>query len=320
MKYQRVLATGATGFIGGAVVRALMQDGHAVVGLVRSESPAASRRLEDSGVRLAVGDMLHPDTYRGLVAEVDAVTHAAQYAVKGRLTRARIAELGDANHLMTTTLAQACLAGGKRLVYTSGTFNYGDRGDAWIDESTAFNPTPLGETHAREVTALRDLRAKGSLDLVVMAPGFVLGPGGYFKEAFYDQAKKKRLRVIGSGKNYWSCIQVDDLATAFSAALERAPDGGEYNVVDDSPLTLRALVDTVTSAMSMKRVGNIPPMLMKLLVGKPLVELMRSSFRVTNQKARNDLGWSPKFPTPADAMPATLAELDGRPAAMAAAR
>ena len=56
-----------------------------------------------------------------------------------------------------------------------------------------------------------------------------------------------------------------------------------------------------------------------LLVGKPLVQSMVSSFRVTNQKVRDDPGWSPNFPTAADAMPSTLTELDGRAAAMSPA-
>ncbi len=309
MKYQRVLVTGATGFIGGGIVRSLKSAGHDVVGLVRTDSSPASLALKESGVRLAVGDMVKPETYRGLVTQVDAVVHAAQFAVQGRLTDVKIAQLGAANHLMTNTLATECLALHKRFVYTSGTFNYGNCGDAWIDESTPFNPSPLGKTHANEVVALRDARAAKSLDLVVVAPGFVLGPGGYFKEALYDQAKKNRLRVVGSGTNYWSCIHVDDLAAAFAAALESAPSGGEYNVVDDSPLTLRALVDAVTNAMGQKRVGNIPPFLMNLLVGKPLVQSMVSSFRVRNQKAREELGWTPKFPTAADALPSTLASL-----------
>jgi dihydroflavonol-4-reductase len=302
MKFPRVLVTGATGFIGGAIVRALIKDGHQVVGLVRSESSPASGALKESGVELAVGDMLRPDSYRGLVNHVDAVIHAAQYAVKGRITDARIQQLGAANQLMTSTLATECVVLHKRFVYTSGTFNYGNCGDAWIDESTPFNPSPLGKTHAKEVAGLRAMRAMKAFDLVVVAPGFVLGPGGYFKEALYDQAVKNRLRVVGSGKNYWSCIQVDDLAAAFALALEKAPPGAEYNVVDDNPVTLRALVDSVTDAMGKKRVGTIPPFLMNLLVGKPLVESMVSSFRVKNQKAREELGWAPKFAAPADAV------------------
>ena len=312
LRFRRVLVTGATGFIGGAVVRALLSEGHEVTGLVRSNTSTAARELEGAGVRLAVGDMLDPASYRDLPAVVDAVVHTAQYAVKkGRVTRAKVDELVRANSVITTALAEACKGLGKRFVFTSSTFTYGDRGDEWIDESTAFNPSPLGETHAKEVLALRAMHQASGLDLVVVAPGFVLGPGGYFKDALFDQVLKKRLRVIGSGRNYWSCIELEDLGPAFAAALERAPSGGEYNVVDDKPVTLRELVDTVTTGMGTKRVGTIPPFLMNLLIGGPLVESMVSSFRVSNRRARADLGWEPAFPTIQDAVPSILAGLHG---------
>ena len=82
------------------------------------------------------------------------------------------------------------------------------------------------------------------------------------------------------------------------------------NVVDDNPMTLRALVDSVTAGLKMKRVGNIPPFVINVIVGKSLVQSMVSSFRVRNQKAREELGWAPKFPTAADALPSTLASLE----------
>ncbi len=125
-------------------------------------------------------------------------------------------------------------------MYTSGYFAYGDRGDAYVDTRTAFQPSPLGTGHAREVTELRRAAADG-LDVVVVAPGFVYGPGGLFKSAFFDQADRGRLRCIGAGRNFWSCVHVEDLAARYVAALEHAPSGGEYNLVDDEPLRLRAV-------------------------------------------------------------------------------
>ncbi len=182
------------------------------------------------------------------------------------------------------------MASAKRFVYNSGVFNYGDHGQEWITEATPFTPSRLGMGHAAEVTALWQLHGNQGLDVVVVSPGFVVGPGGLFETSFYDQAQKNRLRVISSGANYWSCIQVDDLAAAFVAALERAPAGEAYNVVDDAPLTLRALVDAITAAMGKPRVGTIPPLLMSLLIGRPLVRSLITSFRASNQRARQELG------------------------------
>jgi nucleoside-diphosphate-sugar epimerase len=154
-----------------------------------------------------------------------------------------------------------------------------------------------------------ETRDKQGLDFVVVSAGFVVGPSGLFKSSFYDQAQQKRLRVIGPGTNFWSCVQVDDLARAFAAALERAPAGAEYNVVDDTPLTLRELVDATTEAMKIARVGHVPGWLIGLIIGGPLVKSLVSSFRVRNAKARAGLGWAPRFPHVRDALPSAIAGL-----------
>jgi 2-alkyl-3-oxoalkanoate reductase len=73
---------------------------------------------------------------------------------------------------------------------------------------------------------------------------------------------------------------------------------------------LHPLYSPPVGARSMKRVGNIPPLLMNWLIGKPLVESMVSSFRVSNTKAKEELGWSPAFPAVDDALPSVLADLD----------
>lgn len=305
-RHHRVLLTGATGFVGGGVARELLAAGHELVALVRS--PERSRDLAAAGAELAVGDMLDPGTYRPLVERVDAVVHTAQYAAGGRLTAARHAQLREADHVMTEALAQECQDRGKRFVYTSGCFNYGDRGSEWISEDTPFAPSPLGTGHAAEVVALRE-RHRAGLDVVVLSPGFVYGPGGLFKASFWDQAVAGRLRCIGTGDNYWSCVHRDDLATAFVTALHDAPSGAEYNVVDGHPLSLRTLVDHVTDGMGRKRVGTIPPFLMGLIIGKPIVDSLTTSFRIGNDRIREQLGWIPAYPTFADGLTPTLAAL-----------
>lgn len=305
-RFSRVLVTGATGFVGGAVAQALLGSGHDVLALVRD--PARARTLEQAGATLATGDMLAPDTYRGLVDQVDAVIHAAQRTPTSRMTRARVSDIQQADHVMSSVLAQACQASGRRYVYTSGYFAYGDRGDAYVDTRTAFQPSPLGTGHVREVTELRRAAADG-LDVVVVAPGFVYGPGGLFKSAFFDQADRGRLRCIGAGQNFWSCVHVEDLAAGYVAALEHAPSGGEYNLVDDEPLRLRALVDQVTGAMGLKSVGTIPPWLMSLIIGRPLVQSLVTSCRVVNTEASDQLGWRPARPTLADGLPDAIARL-----------
>ena len=303
----RILVTGATGFVGRAVTLALLANRHDVLALVRT--PAKATDLEAAGAALAVGEMLAPDTYVPRVGEVDAVVHTAQYGTNGRLTRAKLEQIKAADATMTRALAQACLEQGKRLVYTSGCFNYGDHGDAWITEATPETPSPLGEGHHDLAKYLLNLHQQAGLEVVILAPGFVYGPGGLFKSSFYDLLQKGQLRVFGKGENYWSPVHVDDLARAYVRAVVSDVSGEVVNVVDDEPLRLRELVDSFTDAAGRSRVGGIPPWALKLVIGGPLVASLTTSFRVNNDKARRVLGWTPEFRSFRDGIPQVLQRL-----------
>ncbi|MEO5876346.1 MAG: NAD-dependent epimerase/dehydratase family protein [Streptosporangiaceae bacterium] len=304
-----VLVTGATGLVGGAVAKALWTAGYQVTALVRS--PRLAAHLPAADTNLVVGDMLRPETYRPLVRHVDAVVHAAQVRIPGRVTGTALASLDAADRVATETLASACAEWGRRLLYTSGCFGYGDHGDSWINEQTPLNPSPLGVSHARQVEYLRGRRQAG-LDAVILHLGFVYGPGGNFADVFYDQARRNRLRCIGKGAGYWSCVHADDVGAAFVAALERAPAGSEYNIVDDTPLRLREFVDALTDAMARPRVGRLPTWLARLVVGEPAIASLTTSYRVGNEAARTELGWVPRFPSVHQGLPQVVTELEQR--------
>ena len=85
-----------------------------------------------------------------------------------------------------------------------------------------------------------------------------------------------------------------------------------YNIVDDSPILLRELVDSITSEQGVKPVGSIPLWLISLLIGGPLVKSFASSFRVSNQKAKQELGWQPKYPTFKEGIKLVLHTLNGK--------
>ena len=305
-----ILVTGATGFVGSAVVRALLGAGHTVTGLVRT--PAKAQALEALGMRSAVGDMLEPQTYTPLVKDVDAVIQAAQYGVSGRMTNKKVAQINHADEVMTLALAEACLEHNKVLLYTNGCFGYGDHGDAWITEKTPLSPSPMGVGHAAVVEQLLDLYKTKNLKVIVLTAGFVYGPGGLFKTSFYDTLTKNQLRVFGAGQNYWSTVHVDDLAGAFVRALEVNTYGENFNVVDDEPVRLRDMVDAVTEAAGCKRVGSIPPWLIGLMIGPPVVASLTTSFRVKNDKAKEVLDWTPRHPTFGSGVGEVVRELEGR--------
>ena len=304
-----VLVTGATRFVGSAVARALLDAGHTVTGLVRN--PTKARPLRDAGMRVAVGEMLGPSTYTPLVEEVDAVIQAAQLGVSGRMTNKKVAQINRTDEVMTSALADVCLKYDKLLIYTNGCFGYGDHGDEWITEETPLNPSPMGLGHTAMVRHLNDLHAQRNLKVIILTAGFVYGPGGLFKTAFYDTLTKNQLRVFGAGENYWSAVHVDDLARSFLKALPSEAYGENFNVVDDEPIRLRELVDALTKAAGRKRVGSIPPWLIGLMIGGPVVASLTTSFRVSNKKAKTVLGWEPRYPSFRSGVGDVVAELRG---------
>jgi nucleoside-diphosphate-sugar epimerase len=239
-----------------------------------------------------------------LRSEGQPVVHAAQLTITGRVTRAKSDAIFEADALMTGALAQASPRHRKRLVYTGGCFDWGDRGDEWINEKTALAPSPMGVGHARQAALLQRLHEEQGLDVVRLNPVFVYGAGGLLRTAFVDQARRGRLRCIGSGQNWWSCVHVDDLGTAFALAVRHAKPGAYYAVADSEPIRLRALTDAVTDAMGLQRVGQGPPWLVGLFIGGPLVASLVTSFRVDASAIRKDLGWQPthaSFASGADA-------------------
>ena len=251
----KVLVTGATGFVGSAVVRSLLQRGHIVVGLVRE--PARGRWLEELGGSLAMGEMERPETYAPLISRVDAVVHTAQSKPSGRWNRRRIAAMHQADALMTRTLAEACLQEEKLWSYTSGAVVHAGVGEEWIDAAIGRRPCLLARGHAEMVSELAVYHRSRGLRVMVMPPGFVYGAGGFLRETV-ELLLRGRYRIMGDGANCWSLVHVADLGEAYALALERDSPGENYFVSDKVPLRQREVINRVTDALGLQRVGRVP--------------------------------------------------------------
>lgn len=306
----RVFVTGATGFVGNAIVKALLQRNHEVVGLVRDVSRGKS--LEKLGVTLVAGDMLEPASYEQVVPTVDGVIHAAQLPIQGRFTMPKVKTMEQADILMTQVLSKACLEHDKKFLYTSSTLAYGDQGDRWVTEQSPLHAPPIAEAHEQLVKSLLSMHREQNLRVNMIAPGWVYGPGGLFKQSFYDTQKKGQLSIFGAGKNYWSPIHVDDLAAGYALAIESEEYGEVYNVTDDQPMPMRDITNLFTDALGVKRVSSMPLWLLKLILGAPLVDSLAISFRVKNDKAKQKLGWQPRYASFKDGILEVVKELKAR--------
>ena len=207
----RIFLTGASGYIGTAVGERLRAAGHQVTALARSDASAA--KLESAGVQQVRGDFSDPQSVGSAAGSADGVISLATTydpSVDGPAIDAILDALAGSN---------------KPFVYTSGIWSHGDTGSKVVDETWPPNPAEL--VRWRQQVEDRVLEgAKRGIRSVVIRPAIVYGRGGGIPAGFVESARKEgAARYVGTGKNLWPLVHVDDLADLYLLALEKAPPG-----------------------------------------------------------------------------------------------
>ncbi len=304
----KVLVTGASGFLGAAVCARLLERGHAVSALARRSGSAPD------GVEELRGDLTDGEGLRTALgaARPEAVVHLAAEIASQR-DEERIREV---NVHGTARLIEACAAstggagevGGPKFVFAS-TVVTGEAGGALLTEETELPvQTPYGRSKQEGERLLRE----SGLPSVVIRPGHVYGPGGWYAHEFVRRLRQPgRFAVVGSGKNWWDVVHVDDVAAAFVAALEEAPDGALYHLADDDPITLYDFVALTAEALGVGRPRRIPAGLARLAAGRHAVTAVVRSARTSNERIKRELAWSPRFPSAREGVPAAVSALAG---------
>jgi nucleoside-diphosphate-sugar epimerase len=207
----KVFLTGATGYIGTAVADRLRAAGHEISGLARSDAAAA--RLTAAGIRPVRGDFSDPASVGSAARAADAVISLATTydpGIDGPAIDAILNALAGSN---------------KPFIYTSGIWSHGDTGDKVVDESTPPQPAALVQWRQAVEDRVRE-GAKRGIRTVIIRPAIVYGRGGGIPAGFVQSAREEgAARYVGSGKNRWPFVHVDDLADLYLLALERAPGG-----------------------------------------------------------------------------------------------
>ena len=305
----RVLVTGASGFIGGAVCRQLLeaQPEHEVVALVRraGSEPAGTR-----GVLADLGD--GPSLAEALAtARPDCVIHLAAEIASQRSER----KVREVNVAGTQRLLDACLglagtdpAVGPRIVFAS-TVVTGDAHGALLKEE---EPLPVQTPYGRSKQEGERLVLASGLPAMVIRPSHVYGPGGWYVDELIAHLRQPgRFAVIGSGENLWDVVHVDDVASALLLAAERAPAGSIYHVADDQPITFYDFMALTAGALGLGAPRRIPAALARLVAGEAAVAAAVRSARSSNAKIKRELAWQPRFPSAREGVADVVARLRG---------
>jgi dihydroflavonol-4-reductase len=247
---ERVLVTGASGFVGSAVLRALAGKGLTLRALVRVSSPRTN--LEELDVELAEGDMRNPADMERALAGVDRLYHvAADY----RLWARDPGEIIRANLEGTRTVMQAALAGGvKRIVYTSSvaTLRAGDAG-ADVDETSPLGPgEAVGAYKESKVVAERLVErmvAEQGLPAVIVNPSTPIGPRDVKPtptgRILVEAAQGRIPAFIDTGLNL---VHVDDVARGHLLAMDKGVTGQRYILGGENVSFARMLAEIAALA------------------------------------------------------------------------
>lgn len=237
-QHDKVLVTGATGFLGQHVVAGLREQGREVVALVRDPSSANARRLAKSGAVLARGDVLDGDSVDAAIRDHGGCTAVLHCAGKVSRDGADAIEMTRVNvNGVEVTLAACRRAGVRRAVVasTSGTIGVGTDPDRVADERS---PTPLEiinrwpyyrSKYYGEQLALA--QNSPELEVVVVNPALLLGPGDHQGSSTEDvrRALEQRMPLVPAGG--YAFVDARDAAAGMILALDKGRPGQRYLLV-----------------------------------------------------------------------------------------
>jgi len=307
----RALVTGASGFSGAHLVRALERNGHQAVGLVRPSSNLD--RLADCQPELVRGDITDRQTLEAAMQGADAVFHLAAYVELGLADEAAMTRTNVTG--TQQVLAAARATGVPQVVYCSTIGVLGDTGGRIADET--FQRTQAGFSSAYDRTKYRaqqqvDAFAADGLPAVSVLPAGILGPGDPHFGPIVRQFRQGKLRVWAGGDRPTGIVHVADLAAAMLLAAERGTPGERY-ILSAGELTPRQMFELLGKRWGIapprempeplvRLAGNLLDPLGRALGWQPPLSRERVHYiydrcvRVDASKARQQLGWQPRSP------------------------
>ncbi len=224
-----VFVTGAAGFVGSRLVARLREHGRPTHALIRDGARAPG--LERIGARAFRGDVTLPDSLKPAVAGCEAVVHCA---VGGSdLEQARAVNVRGTENVLRAAIA----AGARRVVHVSSVVAHGRAWPPVLTEAKPLELTgdPYAQTKAEAEQAAERLAREGGIELVIVRPTIVYGPGSGRILAELSRVTLERIKMLDAGRGWLNMIYVDDLVDGIILALDSPAAAGEAFLMSGDP-------------------------------------------------------------------------------------
>jgi nucleoside-diphosphate-sugar epimerase len=257
----QVFLTGATGYVGSAVLESFLRAGHDVTALVRDPEKAES--IARHGVHPVIGDLDKPSSYASEAERSEVIVHTA---LDGSSRRDKI-DRQAVDTLLGVATSRAASGRPSAFIYTSG----------WRPE------------HERIVLEAGLSRTPRT---VVMRPGIVYGGSRGIIADLLKDAANGLVRVIGEGKNHWPCIYARDLADVYLRVATNPEASGIFHANDEADESVGDIVDSIARYARMRPDVRYVPLTEARAKMGPYADALALDQRIRSPRARA-LGWSP---------------------------
>lgn len=285
----RVFLTGATGYVGSAILDALLRGGVQVTALLRD--PEKAERVAARGVQTVLGELANPATWAAHAGTCDGTIHAALESSRraGESDRVAIeAILAAASARATQPVERAPF-----VIYTSSAWVVGKTVRPATEKAPA-RPTPLAAWRPAHEKLVLDAGAGTRLRTAVIRPGLVYGRSRGPIAELVKEARNGIIRVIGTGQQHWPCVYDKDLADLYLRIATHDTASGLFHANDEADEQVDGIVTAIADQMATRPDVRYVPLEEARATMGLLADALALDQRLRSPRAK-ELGWAPSL-------------------------
>lgn len=285
----RVFLTGATGYVGSAILDTLLRSGHQVTALIRD--PEKAETVAARGVQTVLGELANPAGYHAHAETCDGIIHAAMESSR---------RAGEVDRLATEALLAAARKRGSGPVERTPFFLY--TSTSWVigkairpaSEKVVPKPTPLAAWRPSHEKLVLEAGAAGGIRTAVVRPGMVYGRSRGPIAEMVKEAKNGLIRVVGTGQQHWACVYDKDLADLYVRLAVADDASGIFHANDEADEKLEDIVGAIAGHPAMRPDVRLVSLEEARTTMGLYADALALDQRVRSPRAKA-LGWSPSL-------------------------